>query len=146
MFAELKNPLVHFYPNSPQPGLVLSLPDVSAGILEHIDTTRSDGGEYILRNGLNDDLCNSLNDVTEERDPPVFGQLPDGSWLQFDPRLKLEENTIDAHLPDGGGLVMSLTGEQVSLEYCEEIDSLCYHIYCKETCSYTNFFQSLIKD
>ena len=92
----------------------MSLPDVSPAILEHIDTTRSNGGEYILRNGLTDDLCDSLNDVTEERDPPVFGKLPDGSWLQFDPRLKLEENTLDAHLPDGGGMVMAITGGEVS--------------------------------
>jgi len=50
--------------------------------------------------------------VTEERDPPVFGQLRDGSWLQFDPRLKLEENTIDSPLPDGGGLVNALTSDE----------------------------------
>lgn len=41
-------------------------------------------------------------------------QLPDGSWLQYDPRLRLENNTIEAPIPDGGGLVESLTGRKTS--------------------------------
>jgi len=111
---DLPNPLVHFNPSSVQPLNVLNLPNVSIGTLEHIDELRSHGGEYILVNGLSDDLCDQLNDVTEERDPQVFGKLPDGSWLLFDPRMLLEENknTPESHIPDGGGLVRSLTGDQ----------------------------------
>ena len=37
-------------------------------------------------------------------------KLPDGSWLQFEPRLKLESNTDEAPIDDGGGLVQALTG------------------------------------
>jgi len=109
---ELRNPLVHFYADSPNPMNVLRLPAISRGVLEQIDEARTRGGEYILFGALTDDVCNQLNDVTEERDPPVFGQLPDGSWLQFDPRLMLEENIVDDPIADGGGLVRSLTGEQ----------------------------------
>ena len=38
--------------------------------------------------------------------------MPDGSWLQFDPRMILEENTLLDPIPDGGGLVRSLTAER----------------------------------
>ncbi len=98
-----------------QPENVLTLPAISEGVLDHIDEVRTLGGEYILFGGLADTqaaMCDQLNDVIEEGDSPVFGQLPDGSWLQFDPRLVLEENTLDSHLPDGGGRVRSLTGEE----------------------------------
>lgn len=111
----LPNPLVNFYPDDPatiKPSNFLSLPGVSVNVLELIDEVPSHGGEYILIDGLTDALCNSLNDVTEETDAPIFGQLPDGSWLQFDPRLKLEENTVLHPIPDGGGLVRSLTAER----------------------------------
>lgn len=90
----------------------MSLPSISAGVLEQIDVDRSRGGDYILYGGLNDALCSQLSDVTEESDAPVFGQLPDGSWLQWDPIMILEENTVDSPLPDGGGLVRSLSGEE----------------------------------
>lgn len=109
----LRNPLVHFYPDSLQPPNVLLLPNVSADVLEQIDEVHSRGGEYILFPGLSDSLCDQLNDVTEERDAPVFGQLPDGSWLQFDPSIVLEENTVESPIPDGGGLSRSLTGDDV---------------------------------
>ena len=108
----LANPLVHFYQDSAQPAIVLPLPGIADGVLYHINEVRSLGGEYILANGLNEDQCGELNDVTEETDSPVFGKLPDGSWLQFDPRVVLEGNTVKSPIPDGGGLVKSLTGDQ----------------------------------
>jgi uncharacterized protein (DUF1501 family)/uncharacterized protein (DUF1800 family) len=130
----LSNPLVHFYPNSVQPAQVLNLPEVSDGVLEHIDELQTRGGEYILVNGLIDDACNQLPDVTEEKDAPIFGKLPDGSWLQFDPRIKLEENTPDPPIPDGGGMVRALTGERtrcsnaprtfLNEEHCSLSDSI----------------------
>ena len=109
---------------------------------EPIDEIRSAGGEFILFDSIDDPTCDTLNDVTELNDSPVFGrvcvasilffhtsihtqvlwlllfslmcppQLPDGSWLQYEPRLILEENTIEAPLADGGGLVQALTGQQ----------------------------------
>jgi hypothetical protein len=39
-------------------------------------------------------------------------KLPDGSWLQYDPRLKLEKNTLEDPIADGGGLVEALTGQK----------------------------------
>ena len=108
----LPNPLVHFYTGTVQPANILNLPAVSDGVLEHIDEVKSRGGEYILFDDLSASLCDQLNDVTEEGDSPVFGQLPDGSWLQHDPRIILEGNTPESPIPDGGGLVQSLTGDR----------------------------------
>jgi len=108
----LPNPHVKFYPDSVQPNSFLNLPNVTAGILDRIDEVRSQGVEYLLRGGLNDPLCGQLSAVTEENDAPVFGKLPDGSWLQFDPRIVLEDNTLESHISDGGGLVRSLTGDK----------------------------------
>ena len=62
--------------------------------------------------GSENAICSLLTDVTEENDFPTFGRLPDGSWMMYDARMKLEENTVDGHLRDGGGLILSLTGEQ----------------------------------
>lgn len=95
-----------------QPANVLGLPGVSDGVLNQIDYILSRGGDYILEGGLSDPRCDELNDVTEEGDAPVFGQLPDGSWLVFDPRMVLEENALETHIPDGGGLVRTLTAMQ----------------------------------
>lgn len=92
---------------------VVNLPNISAGALEQIDSTLSEGGDYILAvgNGLSDSVCDGIA-VIEQNDAPVFGKLADGSWLQFDPRLVFEENTVEDPIPDGGGLVQTLTGEQ----------------------------------
>ncbi len=106
----LPNPIVRFYSDSVQPPNFLSLPNVTTGILDRVDVVQSRGEEYLLRVGLNDPLCGQLSDVTEENDAPVFGKLPNGTWLQFDPRLVLEDNTLESHIRDGGGLVQSLTG------------------------------------
>ena len=108
----LPNPLVRFYPDSVQPYSFLSLPNVTSGTLDLIDEVQSRGGEYLLRGGLIDPLCAQLSDVTEENDAPIFGKLPDGSWLQFDPRIVLEDNTLESHVRDGGGLIRSLTGDK----------------------------------
>jgi hypothetical protein len=62
----LSNPLVQFYQDSVNPPLVLNLPEIADGVLEHIDEERSHGGEYILMNGLTDSVCSQLNDVTEQ--------------------------------------------------------------------------------
>eukprot|EP00804_Cyclotella_cryptica_P014145 CCRYP_005584-RA/>CCRYP_005584-RA protein AED:0.03 eAED:0.03 QI:259/1/1/1/0.94/0.9/20/117/3951 len=107
-----QNPIIAFYADSPQPPKVLNLPNISQSILETIDEIRSNSGEFIYFDAINDPLCSQLNDVTEQNDSPVFGKLPDGSWLQFEPRLKLEGNTIESPISDGGGLVQALTGRQ----------------------------------
>ena len=71
------------------------------------------GQEYLLRDGLEDPLCDSIPRTSSQRSPPVFGQRSDGTWLQWTPSLQLEANgpTIDAidksksTLSDGGGEV-----------------------------------------
>lgn len=76
----IKNPAVAFYTNSTQPPKVLSLPHVSTSLML-IEEWRSNGGEYIFFDGLSDPVCNQLNDVTEETDPP-------GKWHKMGYRHK----------------------------------------------------------
>ena len=97
-----------------QPSQVVQLPDIAADDLELIDKERSHGGEYILTNpsGLSDTLCDNLGDVTEEGDPPVFGRLPDGSHLIYDPRVRLADNEVEHPISDGGGMTRTITGER----------------------------------
>ena len=74
-----------------------------------------DGGEtknddrYILTNGLNDDRCSSLPEQAEDFDAPVF-LIQEGLLLQWDPRLRLNRNTPDSPMTDGGGSVVTATG------------------------------------
>ena len=42
---------------------------------EPIDESRSAGGEFILFDGIDDPTCDTLNDVTELNDSPVFGRV-----------------------------------------------------------------------
>ena len=102
MVILVQNPYIILVPSIVEPPNVLNLPNISESVLEMIDEIRSEAGEFILFNGLNQTTCNSINDVTEENDAPVFGRLPDGSWLQWEPRLVLEENTVEAPIDDGG--------------------------------------------
>ncbi len=97
------NPPIYFDTSvTDLPNPVVPLPAIGNG-LEVIDTHRkSNGQEFILVNGLDDDVCSKLPGVHDENRPPMFGQLPDGSWLQFDPHFDVMENTVDNPLPDGG--------------------------------------------
>ena len=71
------------------------------------------GQEYLLRDGLEDPLCDLIPRTLNQRSPPVFGQRSDGTWLQWTPSLQLEANgpAIDAieksgsTISDGGGKV-----------------------------------------
>ena len=47
-------------------------------------------------------LCSNLPAVRDDGDEAVFGKLSDGSWLIFDPRIRLEENNVEAPVYDGG--------------------------------------------
>lgn len=108
-----ENPFIVFYPDSIQPPKVLHLPNISESVIEPIDVIRSEGGEFIYFESIGDQsICEHLNTVTELNDSPVFGRLPDGSWLQYEPRLILEENIVEKPIPDGGGLVQALTGQK----------------------------------
>ena len=108
---KIRNPPIHFdkttvkYLSNP----VVPLPALNNG-LEPIDTHKdSNGEEFILVDRLDDKVCSQLPNVAKDEDPPTFAQLPDGTWLQFDPRLNLNDNTVQRPLPDGGGIVPILT-------------------------------------
>lgn len=107
------NPPIYFdLTKTTLPNPVVPLPALGEG-LELIDThiPESAGQHFILANGLEDDICSMLPDVHDEKEPPVFGQMPDGTWLQFDPHVDVEENTVENPLPDGGGMRSLITNE-----------------------------------
>ena len=41
-----------------------------------------EGQELLLTSGFSGDPCDSLPPFSEEGDAPVFGVMPDGTWLQ----------------------------------------------------------------
>jgi len=96
------NPAVDFTGFENIPAYVLTLPSGPSS-LRPIDVSVTNGDEFILLQALNDPRCSMIPDVVELNDPPIFGVLPDGTWLQFDPRLKLEANTLSSPIADGGG-------------------------------------------
>eukprot|EP00986_Skeletonema_menzelii_P003357 scaffold1026_cov141-Skeletonema_menzelii.AAC.8 len=108
--SHLANPLVQFFPEATQPSYVVNLPNIS-GSLQVIDTQHSDGQELISTVALDDAICDTLSDITEQGDAPVHGKLDDGTFVLFDPRLMLQENTVDNPESDGGGLIKTLTGD-----------------------------------
>ena len=75
-----KNPAIAFHYDSPQPPKVLNLPNISQSILEPIDEARSDSGEFIHFNAIDDPFCRQLNEVTELNDSPVFGKVRTGTY------------------------------------------------------------------
>lgn len=75
--------------------------DLHENNLEPIDEYYN-SDEFILQNPLTDPLCAKIPDVFEHGDEKIFGRLPDGTWLQFDPRLELQSNSLESPLPDGG--------------------------------------------
>ena len=68
-----------------------------------IDALFTKGDEFIVQQPLSDPRCAVIPDVVQVNDAPIFGVLSDGSWLQFDPRLIFEGNTIQSPIADGGG-------------------------------------------
>lgn len=103
--APVNNPPIYFDTSKTHlPNPVVQLPALGNG-LEVIDSHKdSNGQEFILVNGLNDSSCSQFPDKKMEN-TPVFGQLPDGTWVQFDQRLDLKENSLEAPLSNGGGIL-----------------------------------------
>ncbi len=101
---QVLNPPVYFDDNTKKmlTNPVVPLPAIGDG-LEVIDThKKSNGQEFILVNGLDDAVCRQLPDIHYETEEAMFGQLPDGTWLQFDPHFDVMENTVENPLADGG--------------------------------------------
>lgn len=97
------NPVVNFTGFGNLPTYILKIPAVTSGNISAIESYNTNGDDLILLQTLSDTRCTSIPNIFEVNDPPVFGILPDGSWLQFDPRLNLKSNTVTKPLTDGGG-------------------------------------------
>lgn len=76
--------------------------DLQRTDLISIDEDTSTGEQYILQNALSSSVCNNIPTVPDYGDKVVFGRVSDGTWLQFDPRLQLETNTVQSPMTDGG--------------------------------------------
>lgn len=99
--VQAENPRVDIAGLENELAYVLDLRGVD-GQLIPIDEAFTSGEEFILPTALQDDLCRNIPSVRERGDEQIFGQLSDGSWLLFDPRLNIENNTPDTPLMDGG--------------------------------------------
>lgn len=108
--THLKNPAIDFSADTNQPSYVLNVHNIS-GSLQVIDIEFTDGQELISTVALNDELCDTLSDITEEGDAPIHGKLDDNTFVLFDPRLELQENTIEHPESDGGGLIKTMTAD-----------------------------------
>mmetsp|Transcript_1433 Transcript_1433/g.2264 ORF Transcript_1433/g.2264 Transcript_1433/m.2264 type:complete len:3782 (+) Transcript_1433:192-11537(+) len=104
-----QNPVVNFTGFENIPKHVIDLPS-DGNLFREIDDNLAPDDMFILLEGLSSTTCNNIPDVTEEGDPHVFGRLPDNSWLIFDPRIVLEDNTDDSPIQDGGGSTELVTG------------------------------------
>ena len=99
--------------------------DIPDGALEVIDESWTGGEDlvYLLKTSFFDNpsyssICSSLPSVPELGDEPIFGRLSNGSWLMFDPRLHLFENTVDSPIPDGGKFIATSSGGDT---YCSNV-------------------------
>lgn len=97
--VRISNPMVNFTGYENLTTYTIDLPDD----LSPVDYFTSYRGEYMLMSAIDDTAaCNAVPQVAEIEDEKVFGKLSDGTWLVFDPRLNLDENTLDNPLIDGG--------------------------------------------
>jgi hypothetical protein len=105
-----KNPLVDFTGYEDVPTRVLPFLN-SSSMLEPIDAhlhlAGRKEGHFILSKDLDESLlpdeCDAVNQLIDLKNEPVFALLGDGTWLIHDPRIVLEDNTLDNPLFDGGG-------------------------------------------
>jgi len=81
---------------------VLSLPAFSSNQFYPIDIDQVRSDEYLLMVDLSDTKCDMLPEIMNHNDSPIFGKLPNGTWLLFDPHLDFQTNTPENPLPDGG--------------------------------------------
>ncbi len=108
-------------------GYILDLPDTLIPIDEYI----TNGEELTLPDGLDDDQCVLIPVVRETiSDEPIFGKLPDGSYVQFDPRLDFKSNTLDSPIPDGGKSLDFITG---GVSHCANVKR---NFLNEDTCVY----------
>lgn len=98
------------------PGVVFDLPstDDSAWIStidEQEDYHLISETDFLLVNGMDHPVCNTIPSVLREGDAPVLARLSDGTWLQWTPQMVWEENTPGNSIPDGGGQTQMVTSK-----------------------------------
>lgn len=99
--------------------------DLTGAVLAPIDNVAYDSlywtslegiTEYILQEKFVSAKCSDMASLAlgTNREPgqTIFGKV-DGQYLVYDPRLVLEQNTVESPLPDGGGLNSVLTNGQM---------------------------------
>jgi hypothetical protein len=115
------NPLVDFSGNEGLTDHWVDLPEIGSAELQSIDDdtfqsvyfdSSQSKDEFILTQALPQSLaCDALPKPWS--DIPVFGKTADGEYLLYDPRLVLNENTIENPLLDGGGQLSVETDGEV---------------------------------
>lgn len=59
----------------------------------------NENDDFLLESGLDKPLCSFLHIGAY----PVYLDFNNGNWLAFDPRINLQDNTLDNVISDGGG-------------------------------------------
>jgi len=94
------------FPDSYQPELVLK-GDALPPLTDDLSWQQLPPGrlpEYRPKTNFLDPTihCKELPPEYQHDGPPIFAKTVDGTWLQFTPRIRMQDNTIAAPLPDGG--------------------------------------------
>lgn len=92
----------------------VNLPD---NILTPIDQWWTGGNDLVFMSEVSlfdnanyTSFCSSTPPVPSLGDPPIFGKLPDGTWLIFDPRVVTRTNTPSSPIIDGGKNDFEISG------------------------------------
>jgi len=96
------NPPIRFESNNPQlpPNIIELTPQDRTQFFDPLPRTSLEE-EFILQNELNEPICEELSAESF----PVYIDFTDGNWMAFDPRINIQDNTIEQPIPDGGGSV-----------------------------------------
>jgi hypothetical protein len=95
---------------------ILDLSNTNSSVAT-INTDQTYGGDLLLLSDVQDEVCSTFpspydNDYRGtntslpnrfDPDENVFALLPDGTYAIYDPRIILQENTLENPLMDGGG-------------------------------------------
>ena len=117
------------------------------------------GQHMLLTNGLDSNaypICNTLPDFPVEVADPIFGKLPDGTYVAWTPTISLEPNGPSVNTPaserasstlsDGGGATYNATQSALSLRsdahstFCANVPR---SIFNSDTVSRFQFWQIL---
>jgi len=114
--VEAENPAISLEGVSNEATYIL---DLNVDNLREVDVGIShQGGEFLVNNELSSNTCNGIPNVPDIGDEPIFGRVSDGTWLQFDPRLTLHQNTFGSPLIDGGKRAQTGSG---GVSYCSNV-------------------------